>query len=165
MSTSLTLYEIKNQALELAMNDELTEEEKAELQNAIREELLEKTDGIIAYTKKAEALIEAMKKEEERLKENRKAGEKKLENFKEYVKACMMEMSLQKIETPLGELKIAKNPMSVEILDEELIPNAYKRTKVETSIDKKALIDHFKTTGEIIDGAKFHDDNYSLRIK
>ena len=165
MSTSLTLYEIKNQALELAMNDELTEEEKAELQNAIREELLEKTDGIIAYTKKAEALIEAMKKEEERLKENRKAGEKKLENFKEYVKACMMEMNLQKIETPLGELKIAKNPMSVEILDEAKIPQEFIKTKTETSIDKKGLLEHFKATGEIIEGAKFHDDVYSLRIK
>lgn len=162
---NMTLYEIKNQYLELAMNDELNDEDKKELQNAIRNELLAKTDGIIAVTKQAEALIEAMKNEEERLKANRKANEKKLESFKEYVKNCMMEMQIQKVETPLGEMKIAKNPMSVEILDEEQIPDAYKRTKVETSIDKKALIDHFKETGEIIDGAKIHDDYFSLRIK
>lgn len=165
MNNKLTLYEIKNQYLELAMNDEMTEEEKIELQNAIREELLAKTDGIIAVTKQAEALIEAMKNEEERLRANRKANEKKLESFKEYVKNCMMDMNLQKIETPLGEMKIAKNPMSVEILDEEKIPQEFKKEKVETSIDKKALLEHFKTTGEIIDGAKFHDDFYSLRIK
>lgn len=162
---TMTLYEIKNKHLEVAMNEELTEEERAELQNAIREELLEKTDGIIAVTKKVEALIEAIKQEENRLKENRKGYERKLESFKEYVKNCMTEMQIQKVETPLGEIKIAKNPMSVEILDEEKIPQEFIKQKIETSIDKKGLIEHFKSTGELVDGVKFHDYYFSLRIK
>lgn len=147
------------------MNEELTEEEKKSLEEAIRNELLQKTDNIIAFTKKVEALIDAIKEEETRLKENRKAYERKLESFKDYVKSCMIEMQIQKIETPLGEMKIAKNPMSVEILDEERIPDAFKRTKVETSIDKKALIEHFKATGELIDGIKINQNEVSLRIK
>lgn len=165
MENSLTLYEIKNKYLELAFQDEITEEEKAELREAIHNELLQKSEGIIAVTKQAELMIEATKTEEERLKANRKANEKKLEDFKEYVKNCMMQMGVSKIETPLGEIKVAKNPMSVEITNEELIPDEYKRTKVETSLDKKSLLDNFKATGELINGAVFHDDRFSLRIK
>ena len=161
----LKLYEIKNKALELAMNDGLSEEEKVELENAIRNELMEKTEGIIAFTRKAETMIDAMKLEEERLHNNRKDCEKKLEYFKEYVKNCMFEMKLQKIETPLGEMKIAKNPISVEITDATKIPMEYWKEKVDVSLDKKGLIDHYKTTGELIDGVKFNDSNYSLRIK
>ena len=165
MNNKLTLYEIKNQYLELAMNDEMTEEEKNELHNAIQEELLAKTDGIIAVTKQAEALIEAMKNEEERLKANRKANEKKLESFKEYVKNCMIDMNLQKIETPLGEMKIAKNPASVEIIDATKIPQEFWKEKTDISLDKKGILDHFKDTGEIIDGVKIQTNAYGLRIK
>lgn len=162
---NLTLYEIKNKALEIAMNDELTEEERSELQEAIRNELLEKSEGVIAFTKKVEGLIEAIKNEESRLHENRKNYERKLESFKEYVKNCMMEMQVSKIETPLGEMKIAKNPISVEITDATKIPMEYWKEKVDVSLDKKGMIEHFKTTGEIINGVKFCDNNFSLRIK
>ena len=165
MSNSLTLYEIKNKALELAMNEETSEEEKAELQKAVQEELLAKTEGIIAFTKKVEAIIEAIKSEEERLKANRKSYEKKLENFKEYVKSCMMDMNIQKIETALGEMKISKNPASVEIIDATKIPQEFWKEKTDISLDKKGILDHFKDTGEIIDGVKIQTNAYGLRIK
>ena len=165
MSNSLTLYEIKNKALELAMNEETSEEEKAELQKAIQEELLAKTEGIIAFTKRVEAIIEATKNEEERLKANRKSYEKKLESFKEYVKSCMMDMNIQKVETALGEMKIAKNPASVEIIDATKIPHEFLKEKTDISLDKKGILDHFKDTGEIIDGVKIQTNAYGLRIK
>ena len=165
MSNSLTLYEIKNKALELAMNEETSEEEKAELQKAIQEELLAKTEGIIAFTKRVEAIIEATKNEEERLKANRKSYERKLESFKEYVKSCMMDMNIQKVETALGEMKIAKNPASVEIIDATKIPKEFWKEKTDISLDKKGILDHFKDTGEIIDGVKIQTNAYGLRIK
>lgn len=164
-NNSLTLYEIKNKALELAMNEETSEEEKAELQKAIQEELLAKTEGIIAFTKRVEAIIEATKNEEERLKANRKSYEKKLESFKEYVKSCMMDMNIQKVETALGEMKIAKNPASVEIIDATKIPQEFWKEKTDISLDKKGILDHFKDTGEIIDGVKIQTNAYGLRIK
>lgn len=74
-------------------------------------------------------------------------------------------MQYQNIETPLGKVSIAKNPMSVEITDETKIPKEFIKEKIEYTIDKKGLLDHFKSTGELIDGVKFNDDKYSLRIK
>lgn len=86
----MTLYQIKNKMLELAMNEEITEEERAELNQAIKNELLQKTDGIVGFIKSVEAINEETKKEEERLKAIRKNRETKLESFKEYVKDCMI---------------------------------------------------------------------------
>lgn len=161
----MSLYQIKNKMLELALNEEITEQERAELGNAIKSELLQKTDNIIGFIKSVEIMNEETKKEEERLKSIRKYRELKLENFKEYVKDCMVQMEYQKIETPLGEMKIAKNPMSVEITDEEKIPKEFIKEKIEYTVDKKGLLDHFKNTGEAIEGVKFNDNKYSLRIK
>ena len=42
------------------------------------------------------------------------------EKFKEYVKKNMETMGISKIQTELGTMNIAKNPISVEILDEDL---------------------------------------------
>ena len=102
------------------------QEEGTELALALKN----KGTSIIAYTKNIESLIDAMKNEEKRISENRKALENRLDRFKVYVKENMQRLEIQKLESELGTLSIAKNPASVEILDESLIPNDYKKEKV-----------------------------------
>ena len=70
-----------------------------------------------------------------------------------------------KIDTGLGSLAIAKNPMSLEIENEDEIPIEFKQEIVTTKIDKTAIKKHFKETGEIIPGTIIVDDKTSLRIK
>ena len=106
-----------------------------------------------------------MKTEEKRIAENRKSLEVKMEKFKEYVKECMEKMEDTKIETTLGTLSVAKNPISVEILDEDKIPNKYKTQVITTKVDKKAIADDFKATGELIEGVNIITTKTSLRIK
>ena len=106
-----------------------------------------------------------MKNEEKRISEQRKALENRLVNFKEYVKECMEKNGFTKIETTLGTLTIAKNPISVEIINEDEVPSEYKQEVVTTKVDKKAISDNFKATGEIIPGVKINTQNTSLRIK
>ena len=91
--------------------------------------------------------------------------ENKLEKFKEYVKECMEQNGFTKIETTLGTLSIAKNPISVEIYDEKQIPDEYKTKVVTVKVDKTAIKKALKETGEIIPGAKIIDNKTSLRIK
>ena len=71
----------------------------------------------------------------------------------------------QKIDTGLGSLTIAKNPMSVEIENEDEIPSEFKQEIITTKIDKNAIKKHIKETGEIIPGVIIVDDKTSLRIK
>lgn len=166
--SDLTLYNITNKFADLmdkAQNGEITEEEYNELGFEIAQELQTKGANVIGYIRNTELLIEAMKAEEKRISDMRKAGEAKLEKFKQYVLENMERLGLSKIQTELGALSVSKNPMSVEIENEDEIPSEFKQEVVTTKIDKTAIKNHFKTTGEIIPGTKIIDDKMSLRIK
>lgn len=166
--SDLTLYNITNKFVDLmnkAEEGELTEKEYNEIGEEIALELQKKSASIIGYIRNTELLIEAMKTEEKRISDTRKTGEAKLEKFKQYVLENMERLGLKEIPTELGSLKINKNPMSVEIENEDEIPSEFKQEVVTTKIDKTAIKNHFKTTGEIIPGTKIIDDKMSLRIK
>lgn len=165
---NLSLYNITNKFIELinkTENEELTEEEAQLLSTELEQELLNKSSSIIAYVQNSEALISAIKDEETRLEEMRKTGEKKLEKFKEYVLENMNRLGLIEIPTTLGSLKVAKNPISVEVINEDEVPAEFKKEIVKTSIDKTAIKNHFKETGEIVSGVRMITEKTSLRIK
>lgn len=165
MSNNLSLYSITSAFPMLMENEEMTEEEKKQVQEELTVLLQQKSQNIIGYARNQELTIEAKKAEEKRIAESRKADERRLENFKKYVKECMEKNSIVKIETGLGTLSLAKNPVSVEITNEEAIPAEFKQEVVTTKIDKKAIADNFKQTGEIPEGVNINTTNTSLRIK
>lgn len=165
---NLSLYNITNKFVELmdkAQEGELTEEEYNQLGEEVIKELQNKSANIIGYIRNSESLLEAMKAEEKRLSDMRKQGEAKLEKFNQYVKENMEKLGLVEIPTELGSLKITKNPMSVEIENEDEIPSEFKQEVVTTKIDKTAIKNHFKETGEIVAGTRIVNDKTSLRIK
>ena len=165
---NLSLYNITNKFVELmdkAQEGDLTEEEYNQLGEEVIKELQNKSANIIGYIRNSESLLEAMKAEEKRLSDMRKQGEAKLEKFNQYVKENMEKLGLVEIPTELGSLKITKNPMSVEIENEDEIPSEFKQEVVTTKIDKTAIKNHFKETGEIVAGTRIVNDKTSLRIK
>ena len=162
---SLSLYNITS-AFPLIMEQEkMTPELKEELERELTILLQEKSQNIIGYVRNMELTVDAMKTEEKRISEQRKGIENKIEKFKNYVKECMERNGFSKIDTGLGSLAIAKNPMSLEIENEDEIPIEFKQEIVTTKIDKTAIKKHFKETGEIIPGTIIVDDKTSLRIK
>lgn len=166
--SNLSLYNITNKFVDLmdkAQEGELTEEEHNELGNELALELQNKSSNIIGYIKNSESLLEAMKTEEKRLSDMRKQGEKKLDKFYQYVKENMERLGLVEIPTELGKLKITKNPMSIEIENEDEIPSEFKKEVITTQIDKTAIKNHFKDTGELVPGIRIIDNKTSLRIK
>lgn len=162
---NLSLYEITNAFPILMESEEITEENKKQIEEELTVLLQQKSQNIIGYTKNIELTINAMKEEEKRIADNRKTLENKLSNFKQYVKECMERSGITKIETGLGTLSLAKSPISVEITNEDEVPNEYKLEVVTTKIDKKKITDNFKTTGEIPNGVVIHTENTNLRIK
>ena len=142
--SNLTLYKITNKFVELmdkAQEGELTEEEYNELGEELALQLQQKGSNIIGYAKNIELTISAMKEEDKRISDLRKSLEGK------------------------GTLSIAKNPISVEIENENEIPDKFKQEVITIKIDKTAIKNHFKETGELIPGTKIIDDKTSLRIK
>ena len=162
---NLSLYEITSSFPTLMESEEITEEDKKKIEEELTLLLQKKSQNIIGYTKNIELTINAMKEEEDRITSNRKALENKLTRFKQYVKECMENNGITKIETGLGTLSIAKSPASVEIIDEKAVPNEFKQEIVTTKIDKIAIKNHFKETGEVVPGVQIVDDKTSLRIK
>ena len=165
---NLSLYNITNKFVELmdkAQEGELTEEEYNQLGEELAIQLQQKGSNIIGYTKNIELTINAMKEEENRIAENRKTLESKLEKFKQYVKENMERLGITKMDTELGTLSIARNPISVEIENEDEIPSEFKREVVTIKVDKTAIKNCFKETGRVVSGAKIIDDKTSLRIK
>ena len=162
---NLSLYNITSAFPIITEQEEMSPSLKEELEKELTTLLHEKSQNIIGYMRNIELTIDAMKTEEKRISEQRKALENKIENFKSYVKECMESNGFQKIDTGLGSLTIAKNPMSVEIENENEIPSEFKQEIVTTKIDKNAIKKHIKETGEIIPGVIIVDDKTSLRIK
>ncbi len=166
--SNLSLYNITNKFVEImdkVQEGELSEEEYNELGNELALELQNKSSNIIGYIKNSESLLDAMKTEEKRLADIRKQGEKKLDKFYQYVKENMERLGLEEIPTELGKLKITKNPMSIEIENEDEIPLDFKKEVITTQIDKTAIKNHFKNTGEVIPGIRIVDNKTSLKIK
>ena len=162
---NLSLYEITNAFPALMESEDITEENKNKIEAELTMLLQQKSQNIIGYTKNIELTINAMKEEEKRIADDRKLLESKLDKFKQYVKENMEKLGITKMDTELGTLSIARNPISVEIENEEEIPAEYKLEVVTTKIDKTAIKNHFKETGEVIVGTRIVDDKTSLRIK
>lgn len=163
--SEFSLYQIANAFPLLMENEEITDEDKVKIKRELTLLLQQKSQNTIGYIRNIELTIEAMKSEEKRISEQRKKLERRESNFKEYVRECMEQSGLTKIETPLGTLSIAKNPISVEVINENEIPSEYIQEIVTKKPNKKAITDNFKATGEIIPGVNILTNNYSLRIK
>lgn len=164
---NLSLYNITNSFITLfekAEQGELTKEEIEEQGKDLAISLKNKSTSIIGYVRNLDLTSEAIKNEIDRLTTMKKAIDNKSAKFKEYVKQNMEELELQKIDTELGTLSIAKNPASVEIYDENMISDEYKKEKVTVTIDKTAIKNALKD-GKEVQGARLIEDKTSLRIK
>lgn len=164
----LKLYEIADSFIALMdklESGELTEEAGQVIQQELENALMVKSNNIIGYYLDRKSLIDAIDVQIKRLQEYKKAETNKLDRYKDYVKSSMEVLGIEKIETGAGKLQIAKSPISVDIIDERLIPDEYKEVITETKVNKKKIADNFKTTGEIIEGVRINTDNTNLRIK
>ena len=103
----------------------------------------EYTEYVVKYSEQygvEENLIYALKK----------AESNSIDKFKQYVKENMEKLGIQKLETEIGKMSITKNPLSVEIQNEDEIPAEFKQEVVTTKIDKTAIKNYFKETGRRI---------------
>lgn len=164
----LKLYQIAdkfNQLMDKATSEEMTQEEYDELGKELAEQLQTKSTNIIAYYENQNALLEGVDAQIKRLQSLKKATQNKIDSYKEYVKNNMERLGITKIETELGTLSIAKNPTSVEILDEEFVPDEYKQEIVTVKIDKSKIKADYKATGIVPDGVKIVDNKTRLNVR
>lgn len=151
--------------MQLNDNEELTEEDKKQIEEQLTQALTKKSTNIVGYYQERKSLVEAIDVQIKRLQDFKKQETNKLDRYKDYVKSNMEVLGIEKIETPVGTISLAKSPLSIDILDEEVIPSEYKEVVTSIKVDKKAIADNFKSTGEVIPGVKINFDNRYLKIK
>lgn len=146
-------------------NEEITQEEYNQLKNEIAIVMQQEGATIIEAYQYKKSLINGFDYNIKRLQELKKIEENKQERFLKAVKENLEKYGIDKITTDFGTITIAKNPMSIEIVDANDIPEEFKE-KVETiKVDKNKIKKYIKETGEIIEGIKIIDNKTSLRIK
>lgn len=161
----MNLYELTTDLKELQEIDftQVEEEQIEEVKGIIKTQIESKSAGIIAVIRNEESDIDAIKVEIKRLQELKKSKENKIENLKKYTKECLEDADIKKVSTSLGNMTVRKNPASVDVLDENLIPSEYKKEVVEVKVDKKAILADLKE-GVVVEGAALKNST-SLMIK
>ncbi len=162
----MKLYEIANeyqQALTtLHSIDEITQDVISDTLSIIKDDFETKAVAVSSFVKNIEADILAMKEAEASIAKRRKALQNQIESVKSYLLDNMERTGINHIHSPYFDIKLKKCPSSVEIIDEELIPDECFRVKREVS---KSFIKDALKNGVIIEGAKLIDDKMRIDIK
>lgn len=163
MEKTISLYEMVTDLVEIAEVEEITEEQRIEIMETMKEIMGNKAENIIAVIRNYESRIESVKAEEKRLADYRKGEEKKLERLKDYTVNCMEMLGNRKLETNLGRISLRKKPDSLVILDENKVPDIYKTVKEVINIDKSQIKKDLKERA--IEGVEMRIGGNSLQIK
>ena len=97
----------------------------------------EKADGYAKLIRNQEASSKAFDEEIKRMKERKQAVDNNVKRMKLSLQNAMVEIGKTKFKTDLFSFNIQKNQPSVEIIDETLIPDKFK--KITIDFDKTAI--------------------------
>lgn len=149
--------------MELLENPDIEFELIQDALNSIDDEFNDKADNIARLMRDINYDIDAIKSEEKRLADRRKSLENRYKNLKEYLEANMIAVNKTKFKTVFFSYNIQKNPPSLDVLDENAIPEEYMKVEVVKTIDKKGLLAELKS-GKAINGCAIKQSE-SLRIR
>jgi hypothetical protein len=119
---------------------------------AVTRDIQTKAFGIAEIIRDRERLAADLKLEEDKLAVRRKRALGLVERLKEYALQEMHVMGLERLDFGVHALSVALNPPAVTVLDPAAVPHEYERTKITIDVDKRAILDHFRATGEIVPG-------------
>ncbi len=163
----MNLYEISTEYQEILSelyDDEGNVNEQA-LQRLEQNDIAmeKKAIAIASFIKNMDAEREAIDSAKKAMAEREARFKKRISDLKGYLLSNMERRGINKVNCPYFEIKLKKCPLSVHIDNEDLIPDEYKRTKVEVSPDKIKMLQEMKV-GVIIPGVSLQQ-NMTLDIR
>lgn len=135
------LYEIVGEfkeLLEMASEENMDQKLISDTLEGVEFEFEEKADGYAKVVKMLEGDIEAIDKEIKRLTEKKNTIKNNISGIKKNLENAMLVTGKTKFKTLLFGYNIQKNPASVSIDDETLIPKDFW-VEQEPKLDKKSL--------------------------
>lgn len=107
-----------------------------------------------------------LKEEEQRLYNKRQALNGRVDSLKKYLLGNMEELGINSVNYETVRILVQDNPYSVgEVLLDNLPPEFIRIIPEQKTADKKAILEHFKQTGEIPPGVSEISRSKRLVIK
>jgi len=119
--------------------------------------------GISKYIKNLESEYKAVHEARNAMQDRLKALDNRINNFEKYLLEGMERCGISEIKCPQFVIKVKKNPVSVDVFNEVLLPEKFLRRIEEIRIDKKLIRDAI-VEGECVPGACLRQ-NTRLEIK
>lgn len=160
----MKLYELTQNYMNLQalLEDETISQDIIEAaMKEVGDDIEEKAQNYAVIMKNLEAEAAALEKEEKRLAARKSSLKNRNKILKDHLENSMKSIGKTKFKTNLFSFNIGKNPSSVNIDDENLIPDQY--IVYTKSVAKKAMLDDIKK-GVIIPGVSLKQTE-SLKIR
>ena len=159
----MNLYKIANEYQEILSNtfdDETGEvnENAMALLEIAKDSLEEKGIAVASYIKNIDAERKAIEEAKKEMAFRESRLDKRVDYLTQYLQSNMERCAISEIKSPYFVIKLKKCPISTEILDENSIPNDYKKVKEVVTIDKLKLKDEM-LAGVVIPGAQLRQNN------
>ncbi|WP_277680178.1 siphovirus Gp157 family protein [Gracilibacillus dipsosauri] len=157
-----TLYDLSSDYRKVQDMMEEGDHDLFDTLESINDAIEVKLDSIGKVLRNLEGQAEIFKQEEKRLAERRRTIENNIKNLKAYTEDMMIKSDIKKMDTGLFKFNIQKNPPSVQIIDESVIPKKYFIPS-DPKLDKKTIKELLKN-GESVEGVELVQGE-GLRIK
>ena len=145
-----TLYDIANEfekSLEnLLDHDDLDLIKEIE---SIEGEFKSKSTNVAKYIRNLEHLASGIKEVELNQKKRRASLERKIQRLKDYLKINFEKTNTDRIESEDIVIAIYKNPIKVNVIDEELIPEEFFNIKENKVLDKDMIKESLQNGSKI----------------
>jgi|SRR5690625_56627 len=158
----MNLYELSSNYQQIQAMIEDGQEGLEDTLESLNDAIEDKAVGYAKIIRNLEAQINAIKEEEKRLSDRRKSLENNIKRMKVSLEENMINNNMKRIKTDLFTFNIQKNPLSVQVVNEHLIPKGYF-VEQEPKLNKKEILQDYKN-GVVIDGVEFKQSE-SLRIR
>lgn len=157
----MNLYEL-SLAFQEVQNMDLDPEVMKDTLDSIEDAIESKAENIAKLIRNLESDVSAYKEEEDRLKTKRQATENKVKWLKTYLEDNMKLTGKTKFKSGMFNFSIQKNPASVNITDEKIIPEEFL-IQQPPKVDKTSLKEILKR-GIEVPGAELKQTE-GLRIR
>lgn len=135
-----SLYELTgqfNHVAEMLTDEQIEQEVIIHTLESIDAAIEEKADNYAKLIKNQESDSKGIAEEIKRLQARKQAIDNNVKNMKLSLQNAMNEIGKTKFKTELFSFNIQNNPVRVDIVDEDLIPDEFKKIKIE--YDKTAI--------------------------
>lgn len=152
----MSLFDIASQythLLEQVFEEENINETALVQLNEIKESVEQKSIAVASYIKNIDAERKAIEEAKAEMDRREKSLQKRVDYLTNYLKDNMERCAITEIKCPYFQIKLKKCPVSVDVYDEDVLTEDYKKTKIVVNVDKAKLREEMMA-GVVVEGAR-----------